>query len=162
MKKIIVKDKIWLVNVSVALAMLIGVAIIVGLMLEAHRIREFKVDVFVLSYESRVCEADGPDGKVIMNEKNLPAIYALVQKAKGRMDRGDNTPIDNVTFYFECHDEAWTMSVDKLNSDRLRIELTGPRKYTMYLGDKESFEEFQKAASSEGYVTGNKVLRTRH
>ncbi len=162
MTKRIVKDKIWLVNVAVSLTLIIGVVLIVGLVAEAYRIRKFKVDVFVLSYESDVCEADGPDGRVIMNSSNLPAIYALVQKAKGKISSGDMEAKDNVTFYFDCHEEDWTMSVDKLSGDRLRLVLTGPREYTMYLDDKQSFEEFQRAASAKGYVTKNKVLRAKN
>ena len=158
MKKRVVKDKIWLVNTAVGLALLIGIVIIIGLIHESYRIRKFKVDVFILSYESDICEADGPDGRVKMNDENLPAIYALVQKAKGRMHVGDAQVMDTVVFNYDCHDENWTMTVDKISEDKLRIYLEGPREYTMYLRNKQSFEEFQRAASVNGYKTKNKPL----
>ena len=158
MKKKIPSDKIWLVVLLTALAMVLATVLIARLVMESSRIREFKVDVFVLSTESDICMAEGPDGLVKMNNDNLPALYALIQKSKGRVVNDYPEALDTVVFNFECHDEDWTMTVDKISDEVMRINLEGPRNYLMYLGNNQTFESFQKAASEEGYVTKNKVM----
>ena len=152
------KDKIWLVSAAVGLALIMAIVLIVGLVLETKKIREFKVDVFVLCYESDICIAEGPDGTVKMNNENLPAIYNLVQKARGKVTRGEPEAIDSVVYKFDCHDEDWTMTVDKISDERIRITLEGPRNYTMYMSNRKTFESFQKAASEKGYTAKNKVI----
>ena len=159
MKSKVSKDRIWVVALLVALALGFAIFVIVALFAETSKIREFKVDVFVLSNESDICMAEGPDGTVKMNADNLPAIYSIILKSKGRIVFGDPQPTNTVVFNFDCHDEDWTMTVDEIDEDKIRVNLEGPRSYTMYLNNNKNFEAFQKAASAEGYVSKNKVIR---
>ena len=117
--------------------------------------------MFVLSNESDICLADGPDGTVKMNDDNLPVIYSLIEKAKGRIIFGEPQAMDTVVFNYECHDEEWTMTVDKISEDKLRVDLNGSRNYRMYLNNNNSFESFQKAASANGYNAPNKVIEQK-
>ena len=101
------KDRIWIVALLVALALGFAIFVIAALFMETSKIREFKVDVFVLSNESDICMAEGPDGTVKMSADNLPAIYSIILKSKGRIVFGEPVPQDTMVFDFECHDENW-------------------------------------------------------
>ena len=159
MKRKVAKDRIWVVALLVALALGFAIFVIVSLFMETSKIREFKVDVFVLSNESDICMAEGPDGTVKMSADNLPAIYSIILKSKGRIVFGEPVAQDTVVFEFDCHDEDWTMTVDEIDEDKIRVNLEGPRNYTMYLNNNKNFEAFKKAASANGYVSKNKVIK---
>lgn len=159
MKSKVSKDRIWIVALLVALALGFAIFVIAALFMETKKIREFKVDVFVLSNESDICMAEGPDGTVKMSADNLPAIYSIILKSKGRIVFGEPVAQDTVVFEFDCHDEDWTMTVDEIDEDKIRVNLEGPRNYTMYLNNNKNFEAFQKAASADGYVSKNKVIK---
>ncbi len=151
-------EKIWSVIIAVSLVMIAGIALIVALLIQSIHIREFKVDVFVLCNESDICIASGPEGRVKINDENLPAIYALVRKAHGRVYNKDTEPLDSVSFTFECHEENWDMQIDKMSDEILRIRLSGPREYELYTANRQSFEEFAKVASADGYNVANKLI----
>ncbi len=154
-------EKIWSVIIGVVLVLVAGIAFVTALLVHSVNIREFKVDVFVLCNESDICVADGPEGKVKINDENLPAIYALVRKAHGRIYTKDTKPLDTLKFDFDCHDERWNMQIDKMSDDILRIKLEGPRNYELYTANRKSFEEFAKVASVDGYNTANKLIGTK-
>ena len=151
-------EKIWSVIIAVSLVMLAGLALIIVLLWQSVRLREFKVDVFVLCSESNICVATGPEGKVKINDENLPAIYALIRKAHGRIYNKSTEPLDSVTFSFDCHEENWDMQIDKMDDDILRVSLVGPRQYELYISNRQSFEEFAKVASVRGYNVANKLI----
>jgi hypothetical protein len=151
-------EKIWSVIIAVFLVILAGIAMISVLLVQSLRLREFKVDVFVLCNESDICVATGPEGKVKIHTENLPAIYALVKKAHGRIYREKSEPLDSVNFAFDCHEESWDMQIDKMSDEILRIKLTGPREYELYTANRQSFEEFAKVASVKGYKVANKLI----
>ncbi len=50
------------------------------------------------------------------------------------------------------------MTVDKIDENKIRVNLEGTRSYNMYLNNNKNFEAFQKAASADGYVSKNKVI----
>jgi hypothetical protein len=154
-------EKIWPVIIAVGLAMVAAIVMIVALLIHSVNLREFKVDVFVLCNESDICVADSPVGKVKINDANLPAIYALVRKAHGRVYNGENEPLESLNFEFECHEEKWNLQIDKMSDEILRIRLTGPREYELFTANHQSFEEFARVASVEGYNTANKLIGVR-
>jgi hypothetical protein len=150
--------RLWPVIIGVFGALLAGIVLIIALLVHSVQLREFKVDVFVLCNESDICVAEGPEGKVKINDANLPAIYALVRKAHGRIYLEDTVPMDTVSFDFDCHDESWNLKIDKMSEEILRIKLSGPREYELYTANRKSFEEFAKVASVDGYNTANKLI----
>lgn len=151
-------EKIWSVIIAVSLVIFAGIALISVLLWQSVRLREFKVDVFVLCSESDICVATGSEGKVKINDGNLSAIYALIRKAHGRIYNKTAEPLDSVSFAFDCHDNKWDMQIDKMSDEILRIKLTGPRDYELYIANRQSFEEFAKVASVKGYNVANKLI----
>ena len=152
------RNKTGIIFGAVIAALAIAVAFIVMLLLESYRIREFKVDVFVLCNESDICVADSPEGKIKIHQDNLPAIYSILQKSHGRTVSGNPEPVDSLSMEFECHNEEWTMIIDKIDEEILKISLFGPEEKSMYFSNKGAYNEYAKAVSLKGYNTANKTI----
>ena len=143
---------------GVIAALVLAVVFIVSLLVESYKIREFKVDVFVLCNESDICVADGPDGHVKVHDANLPAIYAILSKAHGRVSYTDEAPVRTLNLEFDCHDETRNMIIDEISDDVLRISIDGTESKSMCFANRGSFNEYAKAVSLSGYNKPNKSL----
>ncbi len=139
-------------------ALVLSVVLIAGLLMESYRIRQFKVKIFVLCNESDICVADGPDGTVKVHQDNMPAIYNILEKSHGKTKPENTEPSDSISLEFKCHDEKWNMTVDEIDSEILRISLSGPEEKEMYFTNKGSFGEYAQAVSLKGYNTPNKAI----
>ena len=137
---------------------LFSVFLIVSIALESNRLRHFKNDLFVLTHESDVCVADGPDGKVRVNSDNWVTVYSIVEKLHGNLHLASRKPVDSVTFNFDCHDEEWTLTVEEINDSKMILRLEGPRSYVVHVVNNGNFASFQKAASIESFNARNKPL----
>jgi hypothetical protein len=152
------KNKTGIIFGAVIAALAVAVIIIAMLLVESYKIREFKVDVFVLCNESDICVADSPEGKIKIHQDNLPAIYSILQKSHGRTVSGNPEPLRSLSLEFDCHDETNNMIIDEINEDILRISLLGSENKTMYFSNKGAYNEYAKAVSLKGYNTANKPI----
>ena len=153
-----IKDKTGIVMTGTFVFLGLAVVLIVLLLIQSVRIRQFKVDVFVLCNESNICVAEGPDGKVKVHDDNLPAIYTLLQKSHGKAIFDSPAAEDSLTLSFDCHDEKWTMAIDKISDDIIRMSLSGPTEKTMYFKNNGSYDSYARAVSLAGYNAKNKAL----
>ena len=135
-----------------------SVFLIVSIALESNRLRHFKNDLFVLTHESDVCVAEGPDGKVRVNSDNWVTVYSIVEKLHGNLQLTNKKPIDSVTFNFDCHGEEWNLTVEEISDSKLILRLEGPRDYVVHVVNNGNFESFQKAASIDSFNAKNKPL----
>ncbi|RKM61454.1 hypothetical protein D6855_06060 [Butyrivibrio sp. CB08] len=158
MKKVKNSNKTGIILGGVIVALLAAVVFIASLLLESYRIRQFKVDVFVLCNESDICVADGPDGHVKVHDDNLPAIYSILSKAHGKVDPSDEDPVRSLNLEFECHEETWNMRIDELNTDVVRVTLSGPENKSMCFSNRGAYNEYAQAVSLKGYNKPNKAL----
>lgn len=149
-----IKKWIW-VYVIVAFVVF-SVGLLVAVALESNRLRHFKTDLFVLCIESDVCIAEGPDGRVRVNSANWQSLYSVVEKTHGNLSPIGNKAKDTVKFYFDCHGEDWTFTVDLISDSRMVLTLEGPRSYVVHVNNRGAFESFQKAASLESFNAPNK------
>lgn len=160
MKKFDNNNKTGIIFGAVIAALVLSAVFIGTLLMQSYRIRQFKVDVFVLCNESDICVADGPDGKVKVHQDNLPAIYNILQKAHGKKkaDVTDATPLRTLSLEFDCHDEERVMTIDEIDTDIIRIGISGPEDKEMYFTNKGAFNEYAQAVSLKGYNTPNKAI----
>lgn len=158
MKKFDNNKKTGIIFGAVIAALALSAVLIAGLLIESDRIRKFKVDVFVLCNESDICVAKGPDGTVKVHQDNLPAIYNILQRSHGKTKTEATEPSNSISLEFTCHDEKWTMTIDEIDSDALRIGLSGPEEKEMYFTNKGAFGEYARAVSLKGYNTPNKAI----
>ncbi|MCR5031620.1 MAG: hypothetical protein K6A92_02035 [Lachnospiraceae bacterium] len=143
----------------VILVIVLGICTVIGIALalrESVRIREFKVDIFVLSSESSVCMAEGPDGLVRLSKENQGAFYSLVEKTRGYFTLDDPQATESVTFKFNCHEQVWELQVDRISEEKLRLHLTGTREYVVYVRDEGLYADFVKLASLDSFNGANK------
>lgn len=143
----------------VILIIVLSICTIIGIALalrESVRIREFKVDIFVLSSESAVCMAEGPDGLVRLSKENQGAFYSLVEKTSGSFTLNDPEALESVTFKFNCHEQVWELQVDRISEEKLRLHLTGTREYVVYVRDSGLYADFVKLASLDSFNGQNK------
>ena len=54
--------KKWIWVYLIGAFVIASIALIISIALESNRLRHFKTDLFVLTHESDVCVAEGPDG----------------------------------------------------------------------------------------------------
>ena len=158
MKKFDYNKKTGIIFGAVVAALVLSAVLIAGLLIESGRIRKFKVDVFVLCNESDICVANGPDGTVKVHQDNLPAIYNILQKSHGKTKAEAKEPSNSISLEFKCHDEAWIMTVDEIDTEVLKISLSGPEEKEMYFTNKGAFGEYARAVSLKGYNTPNKSI----
>ncbi|MBO6255469.1 MAG: hypothetical protein J6O49_17785 [Bacteroidaceae bacterium] len=158
MKKFDNNKKTGIIFGAVVAALVLSAVLIAGLLIESGRIRKFKVDVFVLCNESDICVANGPDGTVKVHQDNLPAIYNILQKSHGKTKAEAKEPSNSISLEFKCHDEAWIMTVDEIDTEVLKISLSGPEEKEMYFTNKGAFGEYARAVSLKGYNTPNKSI----
>ena len=158
MKKFDNNKKTGIIFGAVIAALVMSAVLIAGLLIQSGHIRKFKVDVFVLCNESDICVANGPDGTVKVHQDNLPAIYNILQKAHGKTKPEATEPANSLSLEFKCHDEKWTMTIDEIDAEVLRIVLSGPEEKEMYFTNKGSFGEYARAVSLKGYNTPNKAI----
>ena len=145
---------IWLI----AILIVISLVWLILILRESSRLREFKVEAFILNNESSVCIADGPDGLVRINKDNWKAIYSVIEKAHGSFTVGTPEAKETLSFQYNCHDNICYLNVDYISEDKLRIVIDGERDYVVYINNKGSYESFKKAASINGYTTKNKPM----
>ncbi len=148
--------------IGVYLILLLGVltiALIVASLYETNRLRKFKSDLFMLTNDSATCIAKGPEGLIRVDSANLPALYALVDKAKGELIFGDPEALDSVQFDFSCHEKNWGLTVDLISDKAIRIHMEGEREYVVYIENKNSFENFLKAAAIDSFNVPNKKMK---
>jgi hypothetical protein len=158
MKKFDNNKKTGIIFGAVIAALALSAILIAGLLIESGRIRKFKVDVFVLCNESDICVAKGPDGTVKVHQDNLPAIYNILQKSHGKTKAETTVSSNSISLEFKCHDEQWTMTIDEIDAEVLRIGLSGPKEKEMYFTNKGAFGEYARAVSLKGYNTPNKTI----
>jgi len=158
MKKFDNNKKTGIILGAVIAALTLSAVLIAGLLIESGRIRKFKVDVFVLCNESDICVAKGPDGTVKVHQDNLPAIYNILQKSHGKTKVDSAEPSNSLSLEFKCHDENWTMTIDEIDAEVVRIGISGPEEKEMYFTNKGAFGEYARAVSLKGYNTPNKAI----
>lgn len=139
-------------------ALALSALLIVLLLVESKRIHDFKIDVFVLCQESDICVAEGPDGTIKVHSENLPALYSIMQKSHGRMVTSTPEARKSLSLSFSCHEEDWTMTIDEINEEMLRISLSGPKNKTMYFNNNGAYAEYEKAVSLAGANVHNKKI----
>ena len=137
---------------------LFSIFLIVSIALESNRLRHFKNDLFILTHESDVCVAEGPDGKVRVNSDNWVTVYSIVEKLHGNLNMTSRAPVDTVTFSFDCHEEEWTLTVEEISDSKLILRLEGPRRYVVHVVNNGNFASFQKAAAIDSFNAMNKPL----
>ncbi len=149
----------WLPGALVAVAIIMVIGIIVLALKESNDLREFKVDLFVLTNESNVCTGVGHDGTVRVDSANQKALYSVIYSVKGKYMFSDPEAEDSVSFEFDCHDEKWLFNVEKIDEDLLRVTLDGPRKYKLYLRNMNKYNTILEIVSKDGYKGANKLLK---
>ena len=146
----------WIWVYAIVAFIVVSVGLLVAITLESNRLRHFKTDLFVLCYESDVCIAEGPDGRVRVNSDNWHSLYSVVEKTHGNLSLFGNTVKDTVTFNFDCHGEEWVFTANLINENKMILTLEGPRSYVVHVNNKGAFESFQKAAALESFNAPNK------
>lgn len=131
--------------------------------LEAKRLSNFNVDLFVICNESTSCTAEGNDGMVKVADDNLKVLKSVYDLSHGKYTFGHpKADGRKVSFEFQCHKEKWNLDVEEIGSDRIRLNLQGPRNYEIYVANRaEEFDDFAKIASAKGSVTPNKLLKAK-
>lgn len=137
----------------------VAVTLIVVSLYESNRLREFRSDLFMLTNDSSSCIAEGPEGLIRVDRANWPALYALVEKSKGALVLDEPAAEESLTFSFACNDAGWTLTVDKISEEVLRIVMDGKRSYVVYLENKRTYEQFVKAASIDSFNVPNKKMK---
>ncbi len=148
--------------VSGTIFVLFFVSLIIPLVLalkESNDLREFKVDLFVLCNESTMCTSESEEGRVRISTENLYSLYALMASANGDFTIGHPAQLSEVAMEFDCHDEIWDLSVEKLSDNKLRVTLDGPRKYVVYIKNQDKYNVVRKIASLEGFRADNKLMK---
>ncbi len=120
--------------------------------------RAFNVDVFVLTHESDICVATGPEGDIKVQPDNQLALYAIFTKAKGHFMLKEPEATDSLSFKFNCHDSQWILTVERIDDKILRVTLDGDRHYIYYIDNRGDYDLYQQVASERGYSVRNKKL----
>ncbi len=128
---------------------------------QSNDLREFKVDLFVLCNESTICTTEDDDGRIRISPENLYSLYALMSSTYGYFTVGNPAETQSLDMEFDCHDEKWDLSIQKVGPNKLRVILDGPRSYLIYIKDQDKFESFQKMVSLKGYRAPNKEMSKR-
>ena len=155
MKKDIKMTAIITVFIVVAAVLTIFV---VGSVRESARLRQFKSDVFMLCRDTNVCRGMGEDGLVKIDAENLPAINALVSASKGKIVKDNPEAVESISLEFDCDGSTWTMVIDKIDNDIVRMVIDGERSYTVYLDNGGSFEKYKMVVSLKGINAKNKPI----
>ncbi len=148
--------KKWIWVYLIGAFVILSIALIISIALESNRLRHFKTDLFVLTHESDVCVAEGPDGRVRVNSDNWVTVYSIIEKLHGNLNITPHEPVDTVTFYFDCHNEEWTLLVEEISDSKLILRLEGPRSYVVHVVNNGNFDNFKKAAAIDSFNAKNK------
>ncbi len=150
--------------VSGTIFILFFVSLLIPLVLalkESNDLREFKVDLFVLCNESTICTSESEEGRIRIAPENLYSLYALMASTNGDFTIGHPKEISEVAMEFDCHDEKWNLSVQKIDKNKLRVMLDGPRNYVVYVKNQDKYDVVRKIASLEGFRSDNKLMNKK-
>ena len=156
MKKGINKSIVMAVIIITALVIAIGV--IASLVYASNRLREFKVDMFVLCNESDICVGESSEGQFRISKDNLTALNLLISSTKGDFTLGSPEVTEQFDMTFNHNDDEWKLTVGKAGENRLLVDLRGPRKYKIYIKDNNKYPEMLKCISAKGFHEANKPI----
>lgn len=139
-------------------ALLAAVGVIVALIGASNKLREFKVDMFVLCNESDICVAESEEGQYRISKDNLNALNLLISSTKGDFTLGNPEVTEKFDMTFTHNNDEWNLTIGRAGENRLMVDLRGPRKYKLYIKDNYKFAEMQKCVSAAGYHEANKPI----
>ncbi len=148
----------WIPAALVVIVLVFSISLMAIILKHSNELREFDVDMFVLCGESDICIGESVNGRVRVSKDNLTALHAIMADMKGSITVGNPAASENMVFRFDCHDEEWDFTVEKITEDKLRITLNGPRKYRLYIKNGGKYEDLLKVVSPDGYNTPNKAM----
>lgn len=152
------------INKSVVLAviftaaLLAAVGVIAALIVESNRLREFKVDLFVLCNEADICVAKSDEGQYRISKDNLNALNLLISSTKGDFTIGDPEVTEKFDMTFTHDEEEWNLTIGRAGKNRLLVDLRGTRNYKLYLKENFKYPELLKCVSASGYHEANKPI----
>ena len=156
MKKGINKSVAFAVIFITALVLAIGV--IVTLIAASNKLREFKVDMFVLCNEADICVGESEEGQFRIAKDNLNALNLLISSTKGDFTIGNPEVTDKFDMTFTHNEEEWQLTIGKAGENKLLVDLRGPRKYKLYIKNNFKYDEMKKCVSAKGYHEANKPI----
>lgn len=133
-------------------------ALLIYMLNTSNKLREFKVDMFVLCNEADICVRDFDEGKIRIDSDNLAALNAIIHSTRGYFTIGTPKVTEELNMNFEHNDDNWKLSIGRAGDNRMMIELDGPRYYKLYLKENKKFDEIKRCVSKEGYHTPNKFI----
>ncbi|WP_026665794.1 hypothetical protein [Butyrivibrio sp. FC2001] len=136
-------------------------ALFIYMLNTSNKLREFKVDMFVLCNEADLCVRDSDEGKIRIDSDNLIALNSIIYGTRGYFTLGTPKTSEEITLDFDHQDDKWNMTIARAGENRLMIDLEGPRKYKVYIKDNKKFEEIKKCVSKDGYHTANKLIGSK-
>lgn len=144
----------------VVLFILMAVILIGWVLYSSVQRREFDNCMWVLVNESNICAAESDDGKVIVTEPNLSALYTQYQLASRKVVLGNPKALDSVVFTFTCHKKEELLYIELVDDDTIRMRVDGEKRYCAYFRSEGRFETFRKIASPQGLQEPNREIGT--
>ncbi len=137
-------------------ALLLGFLIYV--LSTSNKLREFKVDLFVLCNEADICTCNSEEGLIRVGAENLAALNSIIYSTKGYFTLGSPEVTEEINLDFVHDSDNWKLTIGKAGENRLMVNLEGPRNYKVYIKENKKFDEIKRCVSKDGYNTANKVL----
>ena len=153
------------INKSIALAvifttaLLLAVGVIVTLVMASNRLREFKVDMFVLCNEADICVAESEEGQFRITRDNLWSLDLIIASTSGDFTFGNPEVTEKFDMTFNHDDEEWKLTIGRAGENRMLVDLRGPRNYKLYIKENHKYPELLKCVSAEGYHEANKPIK---
>ncbi|WP_029321237.1 hypothetical protein [Butyrivibrio sp. AE3004] len=154
MKKVFDKGKLLAVFFIAVFAA--AIFLIVFMLKMSDELRKFKVDMFVLCNEADICVGNGHDGKYRISEDNLKALNSIMSSTRGKFTLQNPETIDTISFEFKHEGNKWILNISDVGDNRLRVDLTGQRKYKIFISNNKKYDEFVRVVSEKGYISPNK------
>ena len=145
-------------GISFVAVLAAAIALIISMLMMSNRLREFKVDMFVLCNEADVCVGDGPEGQFRINKDNLTALNAIIASTRGDFTVGNPEVTEKFDMSFTHDKEEWELTIGRAGENKLMVDLRGPRKYKVYIKENNKYPEMLKCISAKGYHEANKPI----
>ena len=139
-------------------ALVLAVGVIVTLIMASNKLREFKVDMFVLCNEADICVAESEEGQFRISKDNLNALNLLISSTKGDFTIGSPEVTEKFDMTFTHNEDEWNLTIGRAGDNRLLVDLRGPRKYKLYIKENFKYPEMLKCVSASGYHEANKPI----
>ncbi|WP_408071334.1 hypothetical protein [Butyrivibrio sp. JL13D10] len=133
-------------------------ALLIYMLNSSYKLREFKVDLYVLCNEADICVADSDEVKVRVDSDNLAALYSIVYAMRGYFTIGNPEVTETLNMNFSHNGDDWNLQIGRAGDNRLLVNLNGPRSYRLYLKDNKKFEDIKRCVSADGFNTANRLI----